>query len=92
MQPRRNIKIRRLEATIARLYDQESFHANMAEHCRGEITKKEAKLEIYRQEEVERFYFDYAGIEGKIIALLAADAAREKSPFDDIFGLSGGAA
>jgi hypothetical protein len=92
MQPRSNLRIRRLEASIVRLYDQESFHANMAEHCRGEITKKEAKLDIYRQEEVERFYFDYAGIEDKIIGLLAADAACEKSLFDGMFGVTGGAA
>ena len=92
MQSRSNLKIRRLEASIARLYDQESFHTSMAEHCRGQIVSKEDKLEIYRREEVERFYFDYAGIEDKIVKLLADDAAREKSLFDDIFGLAVGAA
>ena len=92
MQPRSNLRIRRLEASIVRLYDQESFHANMAEHCRGEITKKEAKLDIYRQEEVERFYFDYAGIEDKIVKLLADEAASEQAIFDEVFGLAVGAA
>lgn len=75
MQLRSNPKMSRLEGQINRLYDQESFHANMAEHCRGEIAKKEAKLEIYRQEEVDRFYFDYAGVEDKIITMLAQDQA-----------------
>jgi hypothetical protein len=88
MQPRSNLKIRRLEASIARLYDQESFHTSMAEHCRSQIVSKEDKLEIYRREEVERFYFDYAGIEDKIVKLLADDAAREDAFFDEVFGIT----
>jgi hypothetical protein len=86
MQPRSNLKIRRLEAVVERLHDQESFHASMAEHCRQEIAKKEAKLESHRLDEVHRFYSDYAGIEDKISRLLADDKARNDSVFDDLIG------
>ena len=89
MQPRSNLKIKRLESVVERLHDQESFHASMAEHCRQEIAKKEAKLEDYRLEEVHRFYCDYAGIEDKIIRLLADDKARDDALFVDIFGTVG---